>query len=96
MARDLLLSKLIEISKNSDDDVINTLIQYQLEIEVQTLKQLSDLQALTIDLLQKTINQTIEMDELKKKIRAFQKVKKDTDKEIQKLEKLSARKLFSI
>ena len=88
MAQDLLLSKLIEISKNSDDDVINTLIQYQLEIEVQTLKQLSGLQALTIDLLQKTINQTIEMDELKKKIKTFQKVKKETDKEIQKLEKI--------
>ena len=40
---------------------------------------------MTIDLLEKTVNQTIEIDDLKKKIQAFKAVKKDTDNEIQKL-----------
>ena len=85
MAQKRLLSKLIEISKQSDDEVINALIQYQLEIEIETLKQLSNLQTITIDLLEKTANQSIELDELKRKIKAFKKVKNETDDEIQKL-----------
>ena len=88
MARDLLLSKLIEISKNSDDEIMKVLIRYQLEIEEQTLIQLSTLQTRTIDLLEKIETQTIELDELKNKIKSFKKVKKETEKEIQKLEKI--------
>jgi hypothetical protein len=88
MEQKQLLSKLIEISKNSDNDEIIRLIQYQLEIELGTLKQISSLQTLTINLLKKAANQTIELDEILNKIKTLEKIKKETDFEIQNLETL--------
>ncbi len=86
MSEDTLSDMIIEIHEKTDNVEIKTLIKFMLTFQLQTLTRVSNLQTITIDLLEKATSQIYELHDVKKQIKELESLRDETQVEIQELE----------